>query len=131
MGRKHFAQWHLNKVAIGWSNKLPLAAAVSPTRSFSFLFLTLTLPADSTMTVLRWNRWSEKPYSLPEPRLSPKAKTSYAIMPPPNPTHPTLGPIPCSYESSHQLIVEKYQEIQILGCFRTLELSQAGMFLKK
>lgn len=42
------------------------------------------------MTVLRWNRWSEKPYSLPEPRLSPKAKTSYAIMPPP----PHLGTYP-------------------------------------
>lgn len=79
------------------------------------------------MTLFRhWNRWSEKPCL--DPDSSPRAKTSYAIMSLPN---PTLGPIPCSYESSHQLIVEKYQEIQILGCFRTLELSQAAMFLKK
>lgn len=76
----------------------------------------------------RWNRWSEKPYSLPEPRLFPESQDLLCNNAPPN---PTLGPIPCSYESSHQLIVEKYQEIQILGCFRTLELSQAAMFLKK
>lgn len=34
-------------------------------------------------------------------------------------------------KSSHQLIVEKYWEIQILGCFRTFELSETAVLLKK
>lgn len=44
---------------------------------------------------------------------------------------PTLEPVLCSYKSTHQLIVEKYWEIQTPGRFRTLELSQTAMFSLK
>lgn len=71
MGRKHFAQWHLNKVAIGWSDKpviLELVLEGSPCccsisyQKFLFFFLNpyscCILTHDSVPAL---NRQSEKP----------------------------------------------------------------------
>lgn len=71
------AQWHVDKVAIGWSGKpvifelvfereLPLLLQfLLPEVSFLFV-LTLTLAAYLPVTPVRpWSRWGEKPKSPP------------------------------------------------------------------
>lgn len=125
-------------MAVGWSGKpvifelvferkLPsLLQFLLPEVSFLFFF-TLTLAHDSipALEQMGVRNLRARP---PVPRFSPRAKTSYAIMPPP-PTPWDLSP--AAMKSSHQLIVEKYWEIQILGCFRTFELSETAVLLKK
>lgn len=65
MGRKHFAQWHLNKVAISWDDKpvifglvfegSPYCCSFSYQKflPFFFFFKTLTLAAYLPMTLFQ------------------------------------------------------------------------------
>lgn len=74
MGRKHFAQWHLNKVAIGWSDKpvvfelvfegSPCCCSLSYQKFFFSFFFFLT--ASSPMFLFQhWSRRSENPRACP------------------------------------------------------------------
>lgn len=96
-------------------------------RKFSFFLFTLTLAVHSPLTAPVLEE-TEKLWSLPESRLFPPSVCQDRLCNNIAPLPPTLEPVLCSHESTHQLIVEKYWEIQTPGCLRTLELSQTAMF---